>query len=221
MCHNTAEMLYHLHNGQAGATFRSDIDNYMNDIMEQNHEEFLVPMGYVSLQKPQEQFAKYMRARFRRDVLRSWLLCSDKKQASVSKEDVEPLYKQLFMELDPTAGDSIARSFLGNAKKLQKKLDEVDLSKEKMDEDIEISSISTDLSKVENTFKAESADDKRAHYKKLLVDGIWKQAEGLIREHGLSYTYNAIIEVRKHMLKEYMIEEQDARDSLSAKNAII
>ena len=217
MCHNTAEMLYHLHNGQAGATFRSDIDNYMNDIMEQNHEEFLVPMGYVSLQKPQEQFAKYMRARFRRDVLRSWLLCSDKKQASVSKEDVEPLYKQLFMELDPTAGDSIARSFLGNAKKLQKKLDEVDLSKEKMDEDIEISSISTDLSKVENTFKAESADDKRAHYKKLLVDGIWKQAEGLIREHGLSYTYNAIIEVRKHMLKEYMIEEQDARVSLSAK----
>lgn len=221
MCHNTAEMLYHLHNGQAGATFRSDIDNYMNDIMEQNHEEFLVPMGYVSLQKPQEQFAKYMRARFRRDVLRSWLLCSDKKQASVSKEDVEPLYKQLFMELDPTAGDSIARSFLGNAKKLQKKLDEVDLSKEKMDEDIEISSISTDLSKVENTFKAESADDKRAHYKKLLVDGIWKQAEGLIREHGLSYTYNAIIEVRKHMLKEYMIEEQDARDSLSAKETAL
>lgn len=221
MCHNTAEMLYHLHNGQAGATFRSVIDNYMNDIMEQNHEEFLVPMGYVSLQKPQEQFAKYIRARFRRDVLRSWLLCSDKKQASVSKEDVEPLYKQLFMELDPTAGDSIARSFLGNAKKLQKKLDEVDLSKEKMDEDIEISSISTDLSKVENTFKAESADDKRAHYKKLLVDGIWKQAEGLIREHGLSYTYNAIIEVRKHMLKEYMIEEQDARDSLSAKETAL
>ena len=125
------------------------------------------------------------------------------------------------MELDPTAGDSIARSFLGNAKKLQKKLDEVDLSKEKMDEDIEISSISTDLSKVENTFKAESADDKRAHYKKLLVDGIWKQAEGLIREHGLSYTYNAIIEVRKHMLKEYMIEEQDARDSLSAKETAL
>ena len=221
MCHNTAEMLYHLHNGQAGATFRSDIDNYMNDIMEQDHEEFLVPMGYVSLQKPQEQFAKYMRARFRRDVLRSWLLCSDKKQASVNKEDVEPLYKQLFMELDPTAGDSIARSFLGNAKKLQKKLNDVDFSKEKMDEDIEISSISTDLSKVENTFKAESADDKRAHYKKLLVDGIWKQAEGLIREHGLSYTYNAIIEVRKHMLKEYMLEEQDARESLSAKETAL
>ena len=52
MYHNTAEMLYHLHYGKGGATFRSDIDNYMNDIMERDHENFLVPMGYVSLQKP-------------------------------------------------------------------------------------------------------------------------------------------------------------------------
>ena len=96
MYRNTAEMLYHLHNSQAGATFRSDIDNYMNDIMDKNHSEFLVPMGYVSLQKPIEQFAKYIRARFRRDVLRSWLLCNDKKQAKVNKEDIQPLYNQLF-----------------------------------------------------------------------------------------------------------------------------
>lgn len=217
MCHNTAEMLYHLHYGQAGSTFRSDIDNYMNDIMERNHEEFLVPMGYVSLQKPLEQFTKYMRARFRRDVLRSWLLCSDKKQANIKKEDIEPLYKKLFMELDPSAGDSIAHGFLGNAKKIQDKLKAVDFGKEKMDEDLEIGSISTDLSKVANTFKAESTDEKKAHYKKILVDGIWKQAEGLIREHGLSYTYNAIIEVRKHMLKEYQKEEQDSKESIDVK----
>lgn len=217
MCHNTAEMLYHLHNGQAGATFRSDIDNYMNDIMEKNHEEFLVPMGYVSLQKPQEQFTKYMRARFHRDVLRSWLLCSDKKQAHVNKEDIEPLYKKLFMELDPTAGDSIAHSFLGNAKKIQKNLNEVDFSKEKMDEALEISSICTDLSTVEKTFKTESSDEKRTLYKKLLVDGIWKQTEALIREHGLSYTYNAIIEVRKHMYNEYQKEEQDAKESIDSR----
>ena len=221
MCHNTAEMLYHLHNGQAGATFRSDIDNYMNDIMEQNHEEFLVPMGYVSLQKPQEQFAKYMRARFRRDVLRSWLLCSDKKQAAVKKEEIEPLYKKLFIELDPFAGDSIAHSFLENAKKLQKMLDEVDPDAEKMDEELEIGNVSSELSRVENVFKAECADEKRAYYKKILVDGIWKQAEQLIREHGLAYAYNAIIEVRKYMFKEYMLEEQGASESLSTKESAL
>lgn len=217
MCHNTAEMLYHLHNGQAGATFRSDIDNYMNDIMEQNHEEFLVPMGYVSLQKPQEQFVKYMRARFRRDILRSWLLCNDRKQAKVSEEDVEPLYRELFMQLDPNAGDSVARSLLGCANKLRKKLAEADTSQEKMDEELEIANISADLANVANAFKAESADDKRTLYKKMLVDGIWKQAEGLIREHGLSYTYNAIIKVRKHMQEEYKLEEQGSERSLSAR----
>lgn len=223
MCHNTAEMLYHLHEGQAGETFRSDTDNYMNEIIDRNHEEFLVPMGYVSLQKPQEQFAKYIRARFRRDVLRSWLLCSDKKQASVKKEDVEPLYKKLFKELDPSASDSIANSFLGNAKKIKEKLDKVNFSNEKMDGDLEIDSISSKLSQVKNTFTEESTDEKCAYYKKILVDGIWKQAEGLIREHGLSYTYNAIIEVRKHLLKEYQKEDQGngAEGSINAKETAL
>lgn len=214
MYRNTAEMLYHLHNSQAGKTFRSDIDNYINDIMEKNHSEFLVPMGYVSLQKPIEQFAKYMRARFRRDVLRSWLLCSDKKQAKVSNEDIEPLYRELFMELDPAAGDSIAHSFLTSAKAAENKLAEVDTSKEKMDSDAEFESITIDLSNVEKRFISESTDEKRAHYKKTLVDGIWKQAELLIREHGLAYTYNAIIEVRKFLLRQYQEEEQGA-NSLS------
>lgn len=216
MYRNTAEMLYHLHNSQAGATFRSDIDNYMNDIMEKNHSEFLVPMGYVSLQKPIEQFNKYMRARFRRDVLRSWLLCSDKKQAKVNTEDIVPLYEKLFVELNPDASDSIAHSFTGNAKKVQDKLSAVDTAKDKMDEDVYFNNISSDLANVSRAFGAESTDEKKAQYKKILVDGIWKQAEILIRERGLAYTYNAIIAVRKHMNSEYM-EEENGANSLSSK----
>lgn len=203
MYRNTAEMLYHLHNSQAGATFRSDIDNYMNDIMEKNHSEFLVPMGYVSLQKPIEQFNKYMRARFCRDVLRSWLVCNDKKQAKVKTEDVEKLYAELFNELNPDATDSIAHSFTRNAKKVQDKLAAIDTQKEKMDEDVYFSNICSDLASVSRSFTAEGTDDKKAHYKKILVDGIWKQAEKLIREHGLTYAYNAIIDVHKYMATEY------------------
>jgi hypothetical protein len=96
MYSNTAEMLYHLHNGKAGATFRSDIDNYMNDIMERNHKDFLVPMGYVSLQKPIEFFNKYIRARFRRDVLCTWLLAEDGKGAKVDPEQLNDLESILF-----------------------------------------------------------------------------------------------------------------------------
>jgi hypothetical protein len=217
MCRNTAEMLYHLHNGQAGATFRSDIDNYMNDIMDQNHEEFLVPMGYVSLQKPLEQFSKYMRARFRRDVLRSWLLCNDRKQSKVNKEDIEPLYRELFIELDPRVSNSIAQSFMSYAKKIEQRLDEVDQSQNKMDEDLSWDNLSSDFNKIVNNFNAESDDASKAKYQKIIIDGLWKQAENLIREHGLAYTYNAIQEVRKFMLNEYKLEEQNNSQSISAR----
>jgi hypothetical protein len=217
MCRNTAEMLYHLHNGQAGATFRSDIDNYMNDIMEQNHEEFLVPMGYVSLQKPLEQFSKYMRARFRRDILRSWLLCNDRKQAKINKEDIEPLYRELFIELDRNVPTSIAHSFTSNGNKLISKIDEVDETQNKMDDDLKWDNINLDLKKIENNINAESDDSKKAKYQKIIIDGLWKQAESLIREHGLAYTYNAFMEVRKFMLNKYKSDEQDSSASIAAR----
>ncbi len=206
MCHNTAEMLYHLHNGQAGATFRSDIDNYMNDIMLRNHEEFLVPMGYVSLQKPQEQYAKYMRARFRRDILRSWLLCNDKKQATVSKEDVETLRKEFFKELEINEIDSFANSLKMLAKKLKNMLMSADTSQEEMDDDLQISSIVVECGKIERCFEAESTEEKLGYYKSFIVSRLWQAAENLIKERGLAYAYNAIIEVRKSLLKEYKEE---------------
>lgn len=215
MCHNTAEMLYHLHNGQAGATFRSDIDNYMNDIMEQNHEEFLVPMGYVSLQKPQEQFAKYMRARFRRDVLRSWLLCSDKKQATVKNEDITPLYNNLFKELNPDADKSIANVFQSLANPLKNKLTHANTDSNDMEEELAFSSIEIDLKKIVSAIEAESTDEKIAYYKKIIVEGLWKETEKVIREHGLCYAYNALQKIHKQMLDEYNELAQGSKEKKS------
>ena len=207
MIRNTAEMLYHLHNGQAGATFRSDIDNYMNDIMEKNHEEFLVPMGYVSLQKPIEQFNKYMRARFRRDMLRSWLICNDAKQVKIANEDVKKLKEELFHELDHRATDSIAHELIGKGINLTKKINDIDTEAQKIDEDMLISGIQTDLNQAARNIEAEKGDDKKAGYKKQLIDGLWKSAEKLIREHGLAYAYNAVNKVRKELVEEYKAEE--------------
>lgn len=208
MYRNTAEMLYHLHHGKAGATFRSDIDNYMNDIMERKHEDFLVPMGYVSLQKPQEQFAKYMRTRLKRDILRSWLLCEDEKQAKVENSEVENLYNLLFEELNPNVTTSKAHELLGSFAKLKGDIEsELGQNSEKMNEDYEFSAILNKLGNVESVFNAEKAEEKRNKYKKMLVDGMWKQAEKLIRDHGITYTLNAIKSVRTYLEKLYKFEE--------------
>lgn len=210
MYRNTAEMLYHLHNGKAGATFRSDIDNYMNDIMERNHKDFLVPMGYVSLQKPNEQFNNYMRFRLRRDILRSWLLCDSGKEAAVDDGSVDKLYRDLFRELDPKISGTIANKIAGgNAiNELKTTLDSQDSNSDKVDDQLELSTILGQIEDVKKNVSNESSSaDKREEYKKKIIQDIWSNAEKWVRLHGLTYAFNAVDKVRNYMAENFKNEE--------------
>jgi len=213
MYRNTAEMLYHLHYSKAGATFRSDIDNYMNDIMERNHKEFLVPMGYVSLQKPNEQFNKYMRFRLKRDILRSWLLCDSGKEAVVEESSIEKLYKELFHELDEKSSGTIASKVLGvetNAE-LQDLESLTTLQNPDSDElapGLYLPVILEAIDSVKNNIEKErKSTDKRDEYKQKIIQDIWSNAERWVRSRGLTYAYNAVDEVRKYMEGRFNDEE--------------
>lgn len=212
MIRNTAEMLYHLHNGQAGATFRSDIDNYMNDIMERNHKEFLVPMGYVSLQKPQEYFNKYMRFRLKKEILENWLLCETGKEAKVEESKIDGLVADLFRELDAKIPGTIANKIAGGAsiKSLHEALESQDSSSEKLSDELALDGIMGMLSDVKRNVENEmTPGDKRDGYKNLIIQGIWAQAERWIRKHGLSYAYDAVTAVRNTMETAYKAEESE------------
>ena len=220
MIRNTAEMLYHLHNGQAGATFRSDIDNYMNDIMEKNHKDFLVPMGYVSLQKPNEYFNKYMRFRLKRDVLRSWLLCAEGKESKVEDSQIKDLTTVLFRELDYKTPGTIAYKIANSTavKELRETLEIQDPSAEKLDDALALGAIEGMLSDVKNSINNEIKNtEKREAYKNQIADAAWKQAEVWIRSNGLTFTHDAIDAVRKAMAENYLVEEKDAK---AAKDAL-
>ena len=210
MYRNTAEMLYHLHNGKAGATFRSDIDNYMNDIMERNHKEFLVPMGYVSLQKPNEQFNKYMRFRLRRDILRSWLLCETGKEAAVEESSIEKVYKELFRELDEKIPGTIANKIAGGQaiNSLREALESQDSSSDKLGSELELSAILGLIDDVKKNIANESnSADKRDGYKQKIIQDIWSNAETWVRTHGLTYAHNAVDAVRNYMAGKFKEEE--------------
>lgn len=213
MYRNTAEMLYHLHHGKAGATFRSDIDNYMNDIMERNNKDFLVPMGYVSLQKPNEQFNNYMRFRLRRDILRSWLLTESGKEAKVEDSAIEGLYKDLFRELDPNPSGTIANKIAGGntIKDLKDTLENTQDSKaEKLDSQLELSAIQGMVSDIKKSIENESnSSDKREEYKQKILQVIWSKAEMWVRTHGLTYAHDAVDAVRKYMAEKFEEEEKN------------
>ncbi len=210
MYRNTAEMLFHLHNGKAGATFRSDIDNYMNDIMERNHKDFLVPMGYVSLQKPNELFNKYMRFRLRRDILRTWLLAEDGKTAHVEEEKVPGLVDLLFRELNPGIQDTAAFKIAHcqAVTDLNDTLETPDDESGKLNDQLDLGTIQTSIDSVKTNIENESKQvEKRDAYKKLIKESIWSQAESWIRSNGLTYTYNAIDAVHKYMAEQFVKDE--------------
>lgn len=210
MYRNTAEMLYHLHHGKAGATFRSDIDNYMNDIMDRDHENFLVPMGYVSLQKPNEHFNKYMRFRMRRDILRSWLLAESSKDAKVEESKIATLVNELFRELDRKAPGTIANVIANNnaVKSVKESLESQDSTSEKLSSELDLSLIQGMLKDAQKAIENESnIADKRDEYKKKIVEGIWSQAERWIRTKGLTFAHDAVDAVRKYMAAKYKEEE--------------
>ena len=200
MIRNTAEMLYHLHNGQAGATFRSDIDNYMNDIMEKNHKDFLVPMGYVSLQKPNEYFNKYMRFRLRRDIVRSWLLTAEGKEAKVEESKVKDLTGILFREMDEKIPGTIAFKIAHcpAAVSLCDILENTqDANAEKLDTQLDLGNITSMLADVKTAISNEMKNlEKRESYKRLIADAEWKQADKWIRTNGLTYAHDAIDLIR-------------------------
>lgn len=212
MYRNTAEMLYHLHNGKAGATFRSDIDNYMNDIMERNHKDFLVPMGYVSLQKPEEQFRNYMHYRFKRDLLRDWLL---NEGHAIEESKVEALKTEIFRELEVRPG-TLAYKICGR-EELDEALESQPTNASDLNSALNLDNIEGLLLDVLNKIENNGKGDKRNRYKQVLVDGIWDAAEDMIRKYGLVYTHDAIDAVRKYVAESY---EKDDKRLKEAKDAV-
>lgn len=221
MYSNTAEMLYHLHNGKAGATFRSDIDNYMNDIMERNHKDFLVPMGYVSLQKPIEFFNKYIRARFRRDVLCTWLLAEDGKGAKVDPEQLNDLEGILFRELVPEAVGTIAHRLAHSpaVMDLEDALANQTPDKSELVSDAKLSAIEDLLNSFAATLETETkVPSKRDENKKVIVNQIWAQAEKWIRTNGFTFAHDAVDEIRKKMSEDFRKAEKAMAEAESKLN---
>lgn len=204
MYRNTAELLYHVHEGKGGETFRSDIDNYMNDIMERNHENFLVPMGYVSLHKPEEQMRAYMRTRFKRDVLRDWLL-NNVKSAVVEDNKKESVYKEVFGSIMEngvfyTAIDDKIAEIQSEA------TEKVDETKNKLDEDAEYGVLVSHAGKIkEDVFDIELKPEKIEKVKEELVNVLWKKAEDWIREKGIIYAIDAIDALRELAKSKYKV----------------
>ena len=72
---NTAELLYYIHDGKGGDGFKSFINNNeTGDPSIRDPHKYLVPLGYVAIRKPEEEFKNYMDLRLKYELLRYGIL---------------------------------------------------------------------------------------------------------------------------------------------------
>lgn len=76
MYSNTAELMFYIHSGKGAGGFKSFLDNYEDGEVATDAASFLVPMGYMALRKPDEQFENYVSLRVRYEMLRYGIIGS-------------------------------------------------------------------------------------------------------------------------------------------------
>ena len=130
MYSNTAELLYFIHQSQGrdplASSFKSDADNHLDDLVKETPTNFLQPMGYVALRKPEAEFESYVEHRLKAEILNQGLLCPFPEELDLEKE-INNLYRNLIYKpifsSEPDSFSAVAsqivegyirRSFSGN-----------------------------------------------------------------------------------------------------------
>lgn len=93
MYSNTAELLFYVHSGEGAGGFKSFLDNYEEGDEINRPEFFLVPMGYMAIRKPDEQFENYIALRAKYEMLRYGILGSPIESADERKKIMNTLFE--------------------------------------------------------------------------------------------------------------------------------
>lgn len=216
MYRNTAELLYHLHTGQGGMTHRSNIDNYMNDILDKTPENFCVPMGYVALRKPTVEFDNYFKFRFRKDIIGTWLLnpSSSKKGYTISEEENEDMSSLLFSSLEGN-GENVS-CYLTGKNDLKRKIDNaLSENHQKVEDGLDSVSFKSKIRTIITPIVEEGKDDS-SKIAKTINSSLWKAAETMVRKKGLCYTLDLLNSFRIYLKEKDQLNGGDANTDVDS-----
>lgn len=201
MYSNTAELLFYVHDGEGAAGFESFMDNNRDGARSDKEDKcFLLPMGYVSLKKPEEDFRNYMRLRLQYELLEYGLLGEEVKEDEVNKECDElfeqTLNKYIFKPSDERSFFAVAL----NAQKHQKTKGSLNASiiqkehnnstAEKLPENVSIQTAETAFLKVKQEL------DVKKEVKNMTAmwvkHDLWAKAEDLVHHFGVLHAIQVI-----------------------------
>lgn len=216
MYQNTAEMLYYIHDGQGGTALHSDVDNYMHDLYNQRPDGFLVPMGYIALRKPEEEFRQYMAARIEKDILVHGLLNKDN-APFLDDSKVKAFYDDVFSGFPYDAEMK--------TKKDELLTEMVDLNQTTdtllLPDGWEPSKAEAVAIAFHDAFHPKEIENKNTSISYLKAR-LWDKTEKLIKEFGFKYTKDMIDALQKEGIErcKYVIGYLDEHKDPSADNKL-
>lgn len=112
MYSNTAELLYFIHQSQGrnplASSFKSDADNHLDDIIKETPLNYLQPMGYVALRKPEAEFESYIEHRLKTEILSYGLLCPFPDELNLENEIYNLYQSHIYKPIFSSEPDSFS-----------------------------------------------------------------------------------------------------------------
>ena len=217
MYSNTAELMYYIHSGEGAGGFKSFLDNYEDGEVAPGSECFLIPMGYMALRKPDEQFENYVSLRVKYEMLRYGILGSPIDNTEERKKIMMSLFDTVIKSslFESGAGkESYFRTING-------------LAMEMLDEDMPDNAIRNNdnkiVSKLPTNVSVEEArsvigaietairrrGEEKNKTRKAMEAELWTWTEENCRKYGLQYVKDVLQELDSYCTDLYLAYTTD------------
>lgn len=222
MYSNTAELMFYIHSGDGAGGFKSFLDNYEDGERSNAPECFLIPMGYMALRKPDEQFENYISLRVKYEMLRYGIIGSSIESA----EEKKRLMKTLF---ETVIGNSLLKngagkdSYFGKINGLATELldeempdnlirDNNDKVMNRLPTNVSIEEARSVIASIEAAIRRHS--EEKNNTRKTIEHDLWSWTENNARKWGLQYVKDILQDLDAYCTDLYMAYTTDTNTSI-------
>lgn len=203
MYSNTAELMFYIHSGEGASGFKSFLDNNEDGDVPNGPEFFLIPLGYMALRKPDEQFENYMALRVKYEMLRYGILGSPVESDDKRKELMMTLFQTVIKNVlfdNKSKEDSYFSIIRNGAQGILEDdmpdnliLDNDNKVVKKLPVNVTIEEARSVIGRVEQLISRHSEEKKKT--RDAIKTALWEWTEENARKWGLQYVLGILNEL--------------------------
>ena len=217
MYSNTAELLFYIHSGEGASGFKSCLDNYEDGEITTDPANFLIPMGYMALRKPDEQFENYAALRVKYEMLRYGILGLPIETQDEKKKIMKSVFDSIIKNSLFAAGagkesyfktiNGIAADMLDEEMPDNIIRDSDNKVVNKLPTNVSIEDAKTVIGAIEAAIKRRGEEKNKT--RKAIESELWEWTEENCRKYGLQYVNDILLELDSYCTEMYMAYTTD------------